>query len=100
MSQSEIEDKINVTLEKYRKSGATQTQVIIEMYKVYTSMVDGDKKKVYDMIQEKLKVPRPTIRRAVGQYHREWIEIQKGISHRWCTEKFKTSGVYLPSDRI
>ena len=70
MSQSEIEDKINVTLEKYRKSGATQTQVIIEMYKVYTSMVDGDKKKVYNMIQEELNVPRPTIRRAVGQYLR------------------------------
>ena len=70
MNQSEIEDKIIVTLEKYRKSGATQTQVVIEMYKVYTSMVDGDKKKVYNMIQEELNVPRPTIRRAVGQHLR------------------------------
>ena len=70
MNQSEIEDKIIVTLEKYRKSGATQTQVIIEMYKVYTSMVDGDNKKVYNMIQEELNVPRPTIRRAVGQHLR------------------------------
>ena len=53
----------------------TQSDKIVEFFKKEREIIVGDKTRIYDLIELKLKVPRPTIRRALNAYLKKESEL-------------------------
>lgn len=53
----------------------TQSDIIVEFFKNERAKIVGDKSRFYDLIEHKLKMPRPTIRRALNAYLKKESEL-------------------------